>query len=339
MFQNEQRITITARDLKVVSALQCDGRMTMQALADKIGISVYAATESYRRLTESGIMSIVPVCNPLSLGNYSQVLVGLRLDGSRDEALAMLQSMPQVTYVVCALGDADIIAEAVVYSAEGMDHFLKHGLRALPGLSRLQVFSCGRLVLDDHNVSVVNRLLAAHGETGFLTKREASVGTDIPSHRLDPRFVHTFNELQKDGRASYASLGERLGVTHTAIRGRIKKLEDSGVMRIMATVSPMRLGGFRQAFLGLGVKPPYRLDSEQLLAIDEVTYAMSGVGLNGADYLIEIIADNDEDLWRVVDESIRPLPGVEQTWWTSTVSVEKESYWLEPPHEGVLLGD
>lgn len=84
-------------------------------------------------------------------------------------------------------------------------------------------------------------------------------------------------------------------------------------MRIMATVSPMRLGGFRQAFLGLGVKPPYRLDSEQLLAIDEVTYAMSGVGLNGADYLIEIIADNDEDLWRVVDESIRPLPGVEQT--------------------------
>lgn len=104
MFQNEQRITITARDLKVVSALQCDGRMTMQALADKIGISVYAATESYRRLTESGIMSIVPVCNPLSLGNYSQVLVGLRLDGSRDEALAMLQSMPQVTYVVCALG-------------------------------------------------------------------------------------------------------------------------------------------------------------------------------------------------------------------------------------------
>ena len=97
MFQNEQRITITARDLKVVSALQCDGRMTMQALADKIGISVYAATESYRRLTESNIMSIVPVCNPLSLGNYSQVLVGLRLDGSRDEALAMLQSMPQVT--------------------------------------------------------------------------------------------------------------------------------------------------------------------------------------------------------------------------------------------------
>ena len=40
-------------------------------------------------------------------------------------------TMPQVTYVVCALGDADIIAEAVVYSAEGMDHFLKHGMLSL----------------------------------------------------------------------------------------------------------------------------------------------------------------------------------------------------------------
>ena len=112
MTQDEERTTITARDLKVVSALQCNGRMTMQALADKIGISVYAATESYKRLTEAGIMTIVPVCNPLSLGNYSQVLVGLRINGNRNEALAMLKAMPQVTYVVCALGDADIIAEA-----------------------------------------------------------------------------------------------------------------------------------------------------------------------------------------------------------------------------------
>ena len=159
MTQDEERTTITARDLKVVSALQCNGRMTMQALADKIGISVYAATESYKRLTDAGIMTIVPVCNPLSLGNYSQVLVGLRINGNRNEALAMLKAMPQVTYVVCTLGDADIIAEAVVYSSEGMDHFLKYDLRALPGLTRLQVFSCGRLVLDDHNVSVVLSLI------------------------------------------------------------------------------------------------------------------------------------------------------------------------------------
>ena len=61
MMQDEGRTTIAARDLKVVSALQCNGRMTMQALADKIGISVYAATESYKRLTDAGIMTIVPV--------------------------------------------------------------------------------------------------------------------------------------------------------------------------------------------------------------------------------------------------------------------------------------
>ena len=220
-----------------------------------------------------------------------------------------------------------------------MDHFLKYDLRALPGLTRLQVFSCGRLVLDDHNVSVVNRLLAERGETGFMTKREASVGTDIPVHRLDARFVHTFNELQKDGRASYAMAG---GTSWCDAHRDSWARQKTGGFRCDAHYGHGKPHAFRRippSVSRIGVKPPYRLDVEQLLAIDEVTYAMSGVGLNGADYLIEIIAGDDEDLWRVVDESIRSLPGVDQTWWASTVSVEKESYWLEPPQDGVLLDD
>ncbi|NEG78432.1 Lrp/AsnC family transcriptional regulator [Bifidobacterium avesanii] len=323
---------VDATDLAIVAALQRDGRMPLAALAERLGISVYAATERYRRLTESGAMRVTAVANPLAFDNYCQVIVGLRVDGRRDEALARLKAMREVTYVVCALGDADIIAEAVVYSNAAMDRFLKHDLRTLPGCSRVQVFSCGRLVLDDHNVSVVNRLLRAHGvepaDCGALTKREANVGADAAVRALDPRLAETFNALQDDGRASYQTVGERLGVTHTAVRGRIRRLEEDGLMRIMATVSPMRLGGFRQAFLGLAVRPPHVMDVDALVDIDEVTYVMSGVGLGGADYLIEMIADDDASLWRTVDRSIRTLPGVEQAWWASTVSVEKESYEL-----------
>ena len=192
MTQDEGRTTITARDLKVVSALQCNGRMTMQALADKIGISVYAATESYKRLTDAGIMTIVPVCNPLSLGNYSQVLVGLRINGNRNEALAMLKAMPQVTYVVCTLGDADIIAEAVVYSADGMDHFLKYDLRALPGLTRLQVFSCGRLVLDVQRIAErrQGKLRHAGGASWCDAHRDSWARQKTGGFRCDAHYGH-----------------------------------------------------------------------------------------------------------------------------------------------------
>ena len=321
---------ITVQDLEIISALQHDGRMPLAALAEQLGISVYAATEHYRRLTASGIMAVVPVVNPLAFSNYCQVIVGLRVNGHRDEALARLQAMREVTYVVTALGDADIIAEAVVYSNAAMDRFLKRDLRLLPGLERIEVFSCGNLILDDHNVSVVNQLLSALSGRSFATKTEANIGTDVGVRALEPSLADTFNVLQRDGRASYQTVGETLGVTHTAIRGRIRRLEDDGLMRIMATVSPMRLGGFRQGFIGLSLRPPQLMDVQALAAIDEVTYVMSGVGLSGADYLIEIIAPDDESLWRVIDERIRPLPGVEQVWWASTVSVEKESYWLDP---------
>ncbi|NMM99476.1 AsnC family transcriptional regulator [Bifidobacterium sp. DSM 109958] len=319
---------VSAQDLLIVSALQRDGRMPFAALADLLGMSVYAVTERYRRLVETGLMSVVPVVNPLAFVGYRQIIVGLRVNGCRDEALAMLKSMDEVTYVVCALGDADVIAEAVVRSARDMDRFLKHDLRLLPGLERIQVFSCDRLILDDHNVSVVNRLLASRGERGLMTKTDANVGCGVDAGVLEPHLAQTFNVLEEDGRASLRDVGERLGVTHAAVRGRIRKLEDAGLMRIMATVSPMRLGGFRQAFLGLALRPPQLMDPRDLAGIDEVTYVMSGVGPGGADYLVEVIADDDASLWRVIDESIRTLPGVEQVWWASTVSVEKESYRL-----------
>ena len=321
---------VTVKDLELISALQHDGRMPFAKLADRLGVSVYDATERYRRLTSAGIMGVVPVANPLAFSNYCQVIVGLRVHGHRDEALARMRSMREVTYVVTTQGDADIIAEAVVYSNAAMDRFLKHDLRLLPGLERIEVFSCGSLILDDHNVSVVNQLLSAFAGRSFATKTEANVGTDSEIRSLDPSLADTFNMLQRDGRASYQTVGESLGVTHTAVRGRVRKLEDAGLIRIMATVSPMRLGGFRQGFIGLSLRPPHLMDVEALAAIDEVTYVMSGVGLSGVDYLIEIIAPDDGSLWRVIDERIRVLPGVEQVWWASTVSVEKESYWLDP---------
>ena len=58
----------------------------------------------------------------MSLGNYSQVLVGLRINGNRNEALAMLKAMPQVTYVSARWAMPTSSPEAVVYSADGMDH-------------------------------------------------------------------------------------------------------------------------------------------------------------------------------------------------------------------------
>ena len=94
------RTDIQRRDLEVVAALQRDGRLSMAALAEQLGISVYAATESYRKLTSSGMMSVVPVINPLSLSNYCQVIVGLRISGRRDEQIGRASCRERVCLYV-----------------------------------------------------------------------------------------------------------------------------------------------------------------------------------------------------------------------------------------------
>ena len=58
-------------------------------------------------------------------------------------------------------------------------------------------------------------------------------------------------QLQADGRRSYAEIGKAVGLSEPATRQRVQKLIDSGVMQIVAVTDPMQLGFYRQAMVGI----------------------------------------------------------------------------------------
>ncbi|MCV7229436.1 AsnC family transcriptional regulator, partial [Mycolicibacterium komossense] len=53
--------------------------------------------------------------------------------------------------------------------------------------------------------------------------------------------------LQHDGRQSYAGIGKAVGLSEAAVRQRVQRLVDAGVMQIVAVTDPMQLGFARQA--------------------------------------------------------------------------------------------
>ena len=53
-------------------------------------------------------------------------------------------------------------------------------------------------------------------------------------------------QLQQDGRRSYASIGKAVGLSEAAVRQRVQRLIDGGVMQIVAVTDPMTLGFHRQ---------------------------------------------------------------------------------------------
>lgn len=118
--------------------------------------------------------------------------------------------------------------------------------------------------------------------------------------------------LMKNSRTPYVKLGELLGVSETAIRKRVKKLEEDGVIRrYTIEVDPKKLGFKVNALIGLDtVSERFIAVIEELKAMEEVLslYSASGDHM----ILLECWFKDSDELTRFVKrlESIRGVTRV-----------------------------
>jgi Lrp/AsnC family transcriptional regulator for asnA, asnC and gidA len=142
--------------------------------------------------------------------------------------------------------------------------------------------------------------------------------------RLDEVSRQLVEALQEDGRRSYAALAEDVGLSEAAVRQRVKRLLDDGVMQIVAVTDPMSLGFSRQAMVGIKAEGDLRAISDQLSRLPELDYIVLCAG--SFDLLVEIVCEDDEHLLRVLDESIRCIPGVRETETFVYLRLVKQTY-------------
>lgn len=128
---------------------------------------------------------------------------------------------------------------------------------------------------------------------------------------LDDTSKAIVEQLQADGRRSYAEIGKAVGLSEAAVRQRVQKLTDSGIMQIVAVTDPMQLGFFRQAMIGIRATGDTRDLADRLSAIPEVDYVVLTAG--SFDVMVEVVCESDEDLLALLNSTIRPLPGVAST--------------------------
>jgi len=69
--------------------------------------------------------------------------------------------------------------------------------------------------------------------------------------QLDALSKAIIEKLQQDGRRSYAGIGKSVGLSEAAVRQRVQRMVDAGVMQIVAVTDPMQLGFARQAMIGI----------------------------------------------------------------------------------------
>src|SRR6187401_3832458 len=79
-------------------------------------------------------------------------------------------------------------------------------------------------------------------------------------------------QLQQDGRRSYAAIGKAVGLSEAAVRQRVQRLTESGVMQVVAVTDPLQLGFARQAMVGIRCRGELEVVAEALGELQEVDY-------------------------------------------------------------------
>ncbi len=107
-----------ALDLGIAKLLAADGRLSYREIARLMGISEPTARQRVRQMIDSGKVTVKASINIDAFPEMLVAYVGLKQTGNPHECMNFLSKIPEVVYVINAIGRYDIIAVLAVSSRE-----------------------------------------------------------------------------------------------------------------------------------------------------------------------------------------------------------------------------
>lgn len=296
-------VTLDALDLRLLHALQLDGRAAFSRIADVLDVSDRTVARRFGRLRTAGIARVAGVTDSHRTG-HAEWLVRLRVPPSGTVPLARaLAHRPDTAWVTVASSGTEIIC--VFRVAE-------EGPAPLGTLGRLPPgtpIDAQRLLRPamDHRWT---------GRTSALTEEQAAAlrpaptagNAPVPLTDLDRRLLPA---LAADGRAAYPDLARRVGWSESAVRRRLDELRGSGVLRFDVEIDSRLFGFSVQCLLWLTVTPARTGDVARALAGDpEAAFVGSTTGPHNL-FAIAVCRDADA-LHTYLTDRIGSLDGVDR---------------------------
>ncbi|MBO0770419.1 MAG: Lrp/AsnC family transcriptional regulator [Actinobacteria bacterium] len=148
-------------------------------------------------------------------------------------------------------------------------------------------------------------------------------GSRTPRITLDETSKRIIEQLQQDGRRSYAAIGKAVGLSEAAVRQRVQRLIDAGVMQIVAVTDPLMLGFRRQTMIGIKCEGNLGQVADQLAELDEIDYVVITSG--SFDLLAEVVCEDDDQLLEILSR-VRQVPSVTSTETFVYLKLRKQTY-------------
>ncbi|MCI8983689.1 MAG: Lrp/AsnC family transcriptional regulator [Hungatella sp.] len=116
--------------------------------------------------------------------------------------------------------------------------------------------------------------------------------------------------LIQNARASYSDIGQRIGISRVAVKSRIQALEQKGIIEEYTTiVNPRKISGAMSCYFEIETSPESLGQVTQILEQNEIITQIYRV--TGRNKLhVHAVASSNEEMEKLIQEVIDPLPGV-----------------------------
>ncbi|MGW1891166.1 Lrp/AsnC family transcriptional regulator [Streptomyces sp. NPDC002004] len=247
-------VDLDQTDLAVVRALQADGRLTYETLAQRVGLSRPATRARVQRLLSSEAVRVVGVVHPAVRGLTASAHLSIDTQGPAGPVARAIAALPQAPFVTLTAGRRAIMAELRTAGFAALEQAIEQ-VRALPGVADVDPLLATRQIKDPYLVP------------------------DEPAPLdLDATDLRILAELEHDGRLPFAELSDRVGLSPGATRSRTLRLLDAGVARVVALVRPEALGLGHACGFAVRVQGPSEPVARLLADWERVTFLSTCVG-------------------------------------------------------------
>jgi len=126
-------------DRQLLRMLQADGRASYATMAAAVGLSAPAVRLRVQRLTDSAVLQVVAVTDPIALGFPVMAMVAVVTTGDVRSAADAIGAIEHVIYLVLTAGAQDLLAEVVCRSTDELFTVVNERIRTVPGVVRTTV--------------------------------------------------------------------------------------------------------------------------------------------------------------------------------------------------------
>ena len=165
---------------------------------------------------------------------------------------------------------------------------------------------------------------------GRRSGRKNAAGDDLAGQRQrstvqpDELDLQIIALLRVDGRRSNREVARRLGVPEATVRYRVRRLTDSGVLKIAASVDPEHLGYALTAVIAIEVEPRMFVEaSDKIAAMEQVMWL--GITTGASDIILTASFRHQDEMFAFVADELAHIEGVKRVQTSVCMRVVKKS--------------